>query len=439
MDIRRAKPECLNFTFGEEPEDRFVESVFAAQNQLEREQNRRQVMQKMKARIEAGYWPFCPPPGLSNQKDLIKGRILKPVQPFASIYKAAIEKFRDYELNTIEAVKDFVLAEYAKHGIKKPLSLNGTKRILSELLYCPYVEYEPWEVFLREGQHEGFITYETYLAVQDRLANRAKPRLRKDYNADFPVRNYALCSDCKKPLTACWNKGNGGKYGYYKCKTDGCSSKSKGIKKEVLEKSFEQLLVKVEPRSEILDFVGAILKDEWQQREKQELKIKNKLTNSIKDLEVTNSQLAQRAAHTTSQNMIDQYENLVNKNTEEIKQLQEKLAKIKYTQSDFQTAWGVVRDYVGEPIKQWRNKDYRRKRLLLQMYFEQKLVYQNDCGFQTTELPLVLELSQQKTNSKINLVDKTENLSNRLFDYLARFWRFYNSCQTLQNMLAKTA
>jgi site-specific DNA recombinase len=47
-----------NYEFDESEEGEFVETVFAAQAQLERKQNARQVKQKMKARLERGLWPF---------------------------------------------------------------------------------------------------------------------------------------------------------------------------------------------------------------------------------------------------------------------------------------------------------------------------------------------------------------------------------------------
>src|SRR5665213_2549004 len=56
--VRNITPLCLNYKFDETPEGTFVETIFAAQNQLEREQNKRQVIQKQKARLEAGYWTF---------------------------------------------------------------------------------------------------------------------------------------------------------------------------------------------------------------------------------------------------------------------------------------------------------------------------------------------------------------------------------------------
>jgi site-specific DNA recombinase len=55
LAARSAKPECLNFKFEDTPEGEFIEAIFAAQGQPERLQNRRQVIQKMKARAEQGY------------------------------------------------------------------------------------------------------------------------------------------------------------------------------------------------------------------------------------------------------------------------------------------------------------------------------------------------------------------------------------------------
>lgn len=156
---RGVRLECLNFKFEESPTGRFIEVVMAAGAQLEREQNKEQVVNKMKARLEVGHWCFCPPPGLKFVKDATRGQILRPNAPQSAIFKAAIEKYRDYELNTLEEVREFILAQYNIHGIKKSLSLNGVKRILTNILYAGCVEYEKWNVPLMKNVHEGFITY----------------------------------------------------------------------------------------------------------------------------------------------------------------------------------------------------------------------------------------------------------------------------------------
>ena len=54
FQVRGARVECLNFKFEDTPEGKFVETIMAAQGELERGQNSRQVNQKMSARVEAG-------------------------------------------------------------------------------------------------------------------------------------------------------------------------------------------------------------------------------------------------------------------------------------------------------------------------------------------------------------------------------------------------
>jgi DNA invertase Pin-like site-specific DNA recombinase len=63
LDAHNVIVESPNFKFDDTPEGRFVETMFAAQGQLEREQNSRQVAQKVTARVEKGYYVFHPPVG----------------------------------------------------------------------------------------------------------------------------------------------------------------------------------------------------------------------------------------------------------------------------------------------------------------------------------------------------------------------------------------
>ena len=64
--------ECLNYRMGNTAEDKFLETIMAAQGELERLQNGRQVAQKMKARMQAGFWIHKAPIGY--RFETIKGR-----------------------------------------------------------------------------------------------------------------------------------------------------------------------------------------------------------------------------------------------------------------------------------------------------------------------------------------------------------------------------
>ena len=402
---RGAKLECLNFNFEDSPAGRFVEMVIAGAAQLEREQNQIQVVQKMKARLEVGCWTFCPPPGLKFVKDGTKGQILRPNGSTSAIFKAAIEKYRDYELNTLEEVQRFVLSQYSLHGIKRPLSLGGAKRILTNVLYAGCLEYEPWNIPLKKNAHEGFISYETYLAVQDRLNNVSKPRIRKDVSLDFPLRNYVVCFLCKHQMTAAWFKGRKELYGYYLCKQTGCALNRKTIKAEVMEKEFINLLKKLAPSPEVLKLAQAVLVDLWENQKKNEGQVKAGLGLTIKNLEEKNKTLVERIAKANSESLIFEYEKAIAQNADEIKKLQKDLDKTKYSQDGFQTAVGAVFNYLSDPLKQWQTGKYEGKRLLLSMYFEQKLAYSLESGFQTAQIPFVLGTIRQKNISKTHLVE----------------------------------
>ncbi|MEO1043804.1 MAG: recombinase family protein, partial [Pseudomonadota bacterium] len=81
LQARNARPECLNFKFEDTPEGQFVETVFAVQGQLEREQNARQTRQKMKARLSAGYYCRSRVVGYTYKKVPDHGKMLVPQEP----------------------------------------------------------------------------------------------------------------------------------------------------------------------------------------------------------------------------------------------------------------------------------------------------------------------------------------------------------------------
>ena len=78
---RGATIECLNFKFDDTPEGEFIETIMAAQGALERKQNGRQVAQKMRARMQNGYWIHNPPIGYRYETIKGRGKMLIPNHP----------------------------------------------------------------------------------------------------------------------------------------------------------------------------------------------------------------------------------------------------------------------------------------------------------------------------------------------------------------------
>ncbi len=261
---RGVKLECLNFNFQDSEESEFAELIMAASNQYQRKSNRRQVCQKMLARLQDGFWCFCTPPGLKNIEHPVYKKILNGlIQPYAGIFKQAIEKYANDDLNTLEEVKEFIDNQYKINKVNKVISLNGVTRILINPLYCGWVSYEKWGVNLQKAKHDGFIEKATFDIVQAKLAGKAKPRLRKDYRLDFPLRGWVVCPICGEPMTASWSRGKLRRHPYYLCKNEKCPMVWKTIKKDRIDRDFELLLDGTKPTNELFDLTKMIFTEVW--------------------------------------------------------------------------------------------------------------------------------------------------------------------------------
>lgn len=403
---RGATLKCPNFNFEDSPEGRLLENISASTSQYERETNRRQVIQKMKSRIDSGYWPFCYPPGLINKKDPNHGKILIPHEPYANIYKQAIENYRDGILNTLEQVQQFINLKYKEKGInKKPASISGSQRILTNILYAGWIEYKPWNVPLQKGKHTGFITKETYDAVQAKLFSKSKAALRKDYNEDFPLRGFIVCNTCQKPMTAAWHTGRNRKHAYYHCKQPGCPMQDKSVKKVSLEDQFSVLINELKPNKDVLNLIREVLLDTWLNRDQIEEENKKTFQGEIDKLENKKKQFMDRISSSTNELLIKEYEKELEKILIEKETLEKQLPLKVYSQDSFGTATKIVLKYLENPVTMWKSNNYKDKRLLLEMYFEKKLAYDLKEGLGTASLACLPKLLATKDSSKNHLVE----------------------------------
>ena len=133
---RGAQIECLNFKFDETPEGEFVELVFAAQGQLERKQNQRQVLQKMQARVKRGYWCFSPTVAYEFVYDKTHGKIIVPREPNASIVREALEGFSSGRFQTPTEVRRFLELQPAFPKMRNGrVSLKSCRRPSEKLAF----------------------------------------------------------------------------------------------------------------------------------------------------------------------------------------------------------------------------------------------------------------------------------------------------------------
>jgi hypothetical protein len=104
-----------------------------------------------------------------------QGRVLVRDEPIASIIQEGMGGFASGRFRTQAEVKRFFESrpEFARSRegqVRNQLANN----ILTKSLYAGYVEGPPsWDVPLRKGRHEGFVTFEVFDRIQTRFKGRS--------------------------------------------------------------------------------------------------------------------------------------------------------------------------------------------------------------------------------------------------------------------------
>jgi len=270
MDTRGARRECLNYRFDDSPEGKFVETIFAAQGQLEREQNGRQVAQKMKARMQSGYWIHNPPAGYRYDTVKGHGKLLVHDEPLASIVREGFEGYASGRFQSQAEVKrhfeSFPEFPRNKKGI---VTQQRVTDILKQPLYPGYIFSETYGISWLKGHHDPLISMETFDKVQALRDGIAKAPNRKNIRDDFALRGMVVCSGCQTPLRSSWSKGRTKSYAYYLCQTKSCASYGKSIARDKLEDEFGALIKTLQPTKKLIALASAMFRHAWDHRRAQ--------------------------------------------------------------------------------------------------------------------------------------------------------------------------
>lgn len=397
LSARGATVECLNFKFEDTPEGRFTETIFAAQGELEREQNRRQTIQKMKARVEKGYSVFQAPVGYRYQRDRVHGNILVRDEPRASIIQEALEGYAMGRFQAKAEVQRFLEAhpDFTLGSSKTNIHPQRVEEILTRPIYAGMVEAPSWNVSRRKGHHTPIISYETFQIIQNRLSGKKKIAARVDLNADFPLRGFVVCSDCDKPLTACWSKSKTGKrHPYYWCKTRGCSQHRKSIRRGDLEGAMENVLRTLQPGARYTNLVTTMFHDAWNARLAQATEVVKSTAQAVRKVEQQIETLLNRIVESHQNSVIAAYETRIAKLEEEKLILAERAATPAKPAYAFEEMFELALRFLSNPWSIWEKGDLKWKRTVLKLAFSDPVAYHREEGIRTpkTTLPFkVLE------------------------------------------------
>jgi site-specific DNA recombinase len=402
-----ASIECLNFNFEDTPEGRFIETIIAAQGQLEREQNKRQVVQKMRARIEKGYYVFHPPVGYRYSKDRMHGKLLVRDEPIATILAEALEGFASGRFGSQVEVKRFLESkpDFPKSGKTNYVHPSKVKDILQRPVYAGHVEAPDWGVSMRKGHHEPLISFSTYERIQEVLSGKVYAPARKDISADFPLRGFVNCDDCGEPLTSCWSKGRNKHYPYYLCDTPKCPSKRKSIPRAKIESGAAEVLRSLQPAKQMFAMARAMFADAWQIRLKQAHMAKDTLAAQIKEIDEQIEVLLDRVVDASGQSLVRAYEAKIEKLEKQKLLLADQAAQAVPPKGRFEDFIEHTLTFLASPWNIYDNGGIALRRTVLKLAFAEPLSYNRKSGYRTAKTTFPFKVLAGFSTQKCEMVE----------------------------------
>ena len=372
--LRNVTVECLNFQLDDTPEGEFLETIFAAQGQLERKQNGRQVAQKMKARMENGYWVHDAPVGYRYDKVKGRGKMLFPNPPLDHIVREAFEGFASGRFQTQAEVRRFFesFPDFPRNR-KGEIPQQRVTDVLTNPIYTGHICSQNYKIHWLKAQHEPLATIETFDKVQERRQGVAKAPKRKNIGNDFALRGFVCCADCGVPYRSSWAKGRDRRYPYYLCQTKGCDSYGKSIARYKIEGDVGALIKSLQPSEGLFTLATAMFRHAWDARANQAKEMIQAGKREIAKLDRQIDTLLDRIVQASNARVISTYEMKIADLEREKLVLAEKLANQAEPPGAFEEKLEPVLTFLASPWKLWETGQVNLRRTVLKLVFADRL------------------------------------------------------------------
>ncbi len=239
---------------------KLMEGILASFSTFDNDQRRDKTINGMKARVEAGGWPFMAPIGYLKQRGE-NGPTLTIDPEKAPLIREAFEL-----MATGCFTKTQVLASVTKGGLRTrrgaPLSTQTFFDLLNNGAYAGWLSVPSWNLKIR-GTFQPIVPDDLFAQVQRVLSGKSPIFIPKERNnAKFPLRGFVRCG-CGSMMTASTSTGRNGKFDYYRCTR--CAGKN--VRAKYMEDRFMALLERLKPRPDHMKLFTAIVEDVWHRKQ----------------------------------------------------------------------------------------------------------------------------------------------------------------------------
>ncbi|MGL5965408.1 MAG: recombinase family protein [Fusobacteriaceae bacterium] len=379
---------CLNQVIDTTtPEGWFMLTIAISTGQLMRQQNARQVSQKMLSRVQQGFWCFNTPIGYNRGSMPTKNKD-------GSQIKQLLEGFA-YNQDTIS---DF----HRKLKIQgfNIVRLHNVKALLLNPIYAGYLQKEDWNIPLIKAQHEPIISLETHNKIVDKVSKMERP---VNYNTRndqiFYHRGFLACSECKSNLTyMVKNNGKGYIANYYACFNRKCINKGKNIRLDQIEnKILEKLkLLRTDPR--FFDLVRLMVTDILEQKRADQSNSTNQLQAELKGLNNQIEKLTDKILLVDSDILIKSLETRIQELSKQSKDLKVQIQESQAPSADKMDKIDFVLGLYKNLYSTYKKAEPDHKKVLLHLILDDKIIVDLKTKYSTCIFSSLISLIDDDTD-----------------------------------------
>lgn len=366
----------------------------------------------MRALLRSGIFPFHPPFGYKSGGSRSRNEKKRQPDPIDEERFYVIQRgLREYATG-IHSIASLT-RRFQEWGLitsaSKKIYNQQVEKMLVNPFYAGYLK-DPWwteadlpEPQLVKGLHKNAIEWSEFQKIQLIKAGKsvnAKPRARA--NPEFPLRAFARCSKCYRPVTGSISHGNGGAYSYYHCSNRQCELYGKTILKKELEDSFIEYLRQVTPSDASLTLFKEVALDVWQTKRNE---FNGDAARHEKKLEEIKAQINQLISMRARNIITDEQLQEQKQPLEELSIVEQvALSETKIEEWDIEAAINYATHFMTDLARQWNDYSLEQKQRFQQLVFPEGIIYEKNSGCRTNRLSPIYELFSESQIQNANLV-----------------------------------
>ena len=369
------------------PTGKAMEGMLSVFSQLDNDMRSERTKAGMQARMQLGKWSHKAPMGYLNSKE----PSLEPDPQVAPLIAEAFQRMASgrYSLTEVTAYVN-ALGLRGRNG--KPVEAKRLDRILRSPVYKGLIVSKK-SAISAQGDFKPIVSEGRFELVQAALERNGKAKApRRRIRPEFPLKGTLRCARCSKPLTASTSKGNGGEYGYYRCRENCVKARL-----EDLHDGFVRLLQRLEPTAGVMRLFREIVLDVWKTRGEEARRARGTLQARVdRLLDRKNKLFDLRLDGKLDEASFDeQLERL----QDQIGELRLQLAEAQAEELDVEAMLDFAEYALRNAARLWQGFDVHQRMRFQRLLFPEGLTFDGDV-FGTAKISPVFKLLEPSTSVK---------------------------------------